>query len=88
MERGIGEREGVIMRKNKIDRNMPIGELRRVKDFLPPPEELIIPEDTVKVTLRLSQSSIDFFKQQARKYNTKYQRMLRLLVDKYAERYS
>lgn len=67
---------------------MPIGELRRVDDFLPPPAKLAIQEETVKVTLRLSQSSIDFFKQQAKKYHTKYQKMLRFLVDKYAEKYS
>ncbi len=50
--------------------------------------QLAMQEETVKVTLRLSQSSIDFFKQQAKKYHTKYQKMLRFLVDKYVERYS
>jgi predicted DNA binding CopG/RHH family protein len=76
------------MKKNRIDRDMPIGDLKRVKDFLPPPGELVTPEDTVKITLRLSQSSINYFKEQARKYHTKYQRMLRLLIDRYVERYS
>lgn len=76
------------MKKHKIDQDMPIGELKRVDDFLPPPKELAIPEQTVMVTLRLSEKSVDFFKQQAKKYHTKYQKMLRFLVDKYAERYS
>lgn len=76
------------MKKHKIDQDMPIGELRRVDDFLPPPKELAVPEQTVMVTLRLSEKSVDFFKQQAKKYHTKYQKMLRFLVDKYAERYS
>ena len=67
---------------------MPIGELKRIDDFLPPPKELAVTEETVMVTLRLSEKSVDFFKQQARKYHTKYQKMLRFLVDKYAERYS
>jgi len=47
-----------------------------------------MPEHTVMVTLRLSEKSVEFFKGQAKKYNTKYQKMLRFLVDKYAERYS
>ena len=32
----------------------PIGELVRVKDFLPPPEELVFKEDNTKVTIALS----------------------------------
>lgn len=76
------------MRKNRVSYDMPVGELKRIGDFLPKPEELIVPEHTIKVTLRLSEGSVDFFKQQAKKYHTKYQRMLRFLVDKYVERYS
>ena len=33
--------------------NEPMGKLRAVKDFLPPPEELVFEEDTVKVTIAL-----------------------------------
>jgi len=76
------------MKKHKLDQDIPIGELKRINDFLPPPKELAISEQTVMVTLRLSEKSIDFFKEQAKKYNTKYQKMLRFLVDKYVERYS
>jgi len=76
------------MKKRKIDLDMPIGELKKIDDFLPPPEELAIAEPTVMVTLRLSEKSVNFFKQQAKKYHTKYQKMLRFLADKYVERYS
>ena len=76
------------MKKHRIDQDMPIGELRRIDDFLPPPKELAVPEQTVMVTLRLSEKSVEFFKQQAKQYNTKYQKMLRFLVDRYTERYS
>lgn len=76
------------MRKHKIGQDMPIGELKRINDFLPPPKELAVPEETVMVTLRLSEKSVEFFKQQAKQYHTKYQKMLRFLVDRYAERYS
>lgn len=76
------------MKKHNIDVDMPIGKLRRAKDTLPPPEELMMPERTVKVTLRLSESSIKFFKHYAQKYHTKYQKVIRKLVDNYAERYA
>ena len=76
------------MKKSTHDPDLPIGRLTRVKDFLPPPEQLAIPENTIKVTLLLSKSSIEFFKQQAAHHHTKYQRMIRALVDQYAERYT
>ena len=76
------------MKKKMIEQNMPIGKLTRIKDVLPPPEELLMPQDTVKVTLSLSKSSISFFKQQAERCHTKYQRMIRQLVDMYATKYS
>jgi len=76
------------MKKHRMDQDMPVGELKRIDDFLPPPKELAVPEETVMVTLRLSEKSVEFFKQQAKRYHTKYQKMIRFLVDKYAERYS
>ena len=76
------------MKKQGIDIDIPIGRLKRADDFLPPPKELAVPEQTVVVTLRLSEKSVTFFKQQAKRHRTKYQKMLRFLVDKYAERYS
>jgi len=74
--------------KKTIKQDMPIGELLRVEDVLPPPEDLVLSQETVKVTLSLSKSSINFFKQQAERCHTKYQRMIRQLVDMYAARYS
>lgn len=61
----------------------PIGPLKVVSDFLPGPEELAFKEDTVKVTITLSKESIDFFKQEARKHHTQYQKMIRRLLDAY-----
>jgi hypothetical protein len=56
----------------------------RVADTLPPPDQLVIPDDGVKVTLTLSRQSVEFFKQVARKKHVPYQRMIRSLVDEYA----
>ena len=61
---------------------------RRVKDFLPPPEELVLKEDTVKVTLSLSKRTVGFFKSRARRRGASYQKMIRRLLDVYASRYS
>jgi len=61
----------------------PMGKLKVVSDFLPPPEQLVLKEDNVKVTLTLKKSSIDFFKKEAKKNHTSYQKMIRQLVDWY-----
>ena len=67
--------------------NEPLGKVKVVKDFLPPPEQLAFREEGVKVTLALSKKSVDFFKSEASKHNTQYQRMIRRLVDAYVESY-
>jgi hypothetical protein len=66
----------------------PIGNPRVIVDFLPPPEDLAIREEGVKITLALSKRSVEFFKREAQKHNTQYQRMIRRLLDAYAERYT
>lgn len=47
-----------------------------------------MPEDTIKVTLSLSKASVEFFKQQAVQHHTKYQRVIRALVNQYSEQFS
>lgn len=74
------------MRK-KTESDMPVGKLTRIKDILPPPSELAAPRDEVKITLALSRRSVAFFKAQAKVNHTKYQRMIRELVDHYASHY-
>jgi hypothetical protein len=44
-------------------------------------------EDHLKVTISLKKSSIDFFKRQAKKHKTSYQKMIREVVDGYASHY-
>lgn len=66
----------------------PLGKLGVVPDFLPRPEALIFRDEGVKVTIALSKRSVEFFKNEARKHNTQYQRMIRRLLDAYAEHYS
>jgi len=62
------------------------GDLHRIADTLPPPDQLVPRDDTVKVTLALSRRSVDFFKREAAKHRVPYQRMIRALVDEYTRR--
>lgn len=66
----------------------PLGKLRVVPDVLPSPEELVFRDEGVKVTIALSKRSVEFFKDQARKHHTQYQRMIRRLLDAYAEHHA
>ncbi len=68
----------------KTTGDQPKGKMTRIEDFLPPPEKLVMPEETIKVTIFLKRSSVDFFKNQAERCHTKYQRMIRELIDRYA----
>lgn len=68
--------------------NEPVGRVRVIPDFLPPPEELAFREEAVKVTIALSRRSVEFFKAEARRHDTQYQKMIRRLLDRYAERYA
>ena len=62
-------------------------ELEKVEDFLPPPEKLVLKDESVKVTLTLSKGSIDFFKKIANKRHYPYQKMIRKVLDYYVSHY-
>lgn len=64
-----------------------MGDIEVIDDFLPSPEQLAIRDDSVKVTISLSKSSIEFFKEQAEQHHTPYQKMIRRLLDSYVEKY-
>lgn len=68
--------------------NEPIGNPKVIRDFLPSPEELAFREEDVKITIVLSRKSVDFFKAEAAKSDTQYQRMIRRLLDAYVEAHS
>ena len=80
----IGEKERKYMKKtiNYTDGN--IGDIKIVDDFLPPPEALVVKDENIKVTISLTKESIEFFKKEAKKHHTQYQKMIRNLLDIYA----
>ncbi len=63
----------------------PLGRVQVIADFLPSPAELAFREEGVKVTLALSRKSVEFFKAEAQKHHTQYQRMIRRLLDAYVD---
>ena len=63
----------------------PLGKVQVIPDFLPSPAELAYRDEGVKVTLALTKKSVDFFKSEASKHHTQYQRMIRKLLDAYVE---
>ena len=75
------------MRKTKYT-DEAIGDVKVIPDFLPSPENLNLKEETVKVTLSLTKESVDFFKKEAAKQHTQYQKMIRTLLAQYAAHYN
>ena len=63
----------------------PLGKLDVISDFLPSPGELAFKDDSVKVSITLNQSSLEFFKREAKKHHTQYQKMIRRLVEAYSQ---
>ncbi len=71
------------MRKKTKYTNGPIGDVKVLRDSLPSPEQLVFKEDQIKVTIGLSKSSVEFFKKEAKRHRTQYQKMIRRLLDLY-----
>ncbi|MBF0288731.1 MAG: CopG family transcriptional regulator [SAR324 cluster bacterium] len=72
--------------KKKItytDEPMNLG--KTVKDFLPSPAALALKEKTVRITINLNEESVLFFKDEAKKIGVPYQKLIRKVVDLYAE---
>lgn len=86
MGQDIGGKGRISMKKNNEYSDESLGDIRVIDDFLPPPEELVFKEDNVKITLGLSKRSIEFFKMEAKKHHTQYQKMIRRLLDFYVSR--
>jgi len=84
----IGEKEKRFMKKIIKYTDEPMGDIKIIEDFLPSPKDLIFKEENVKVTISLTKESIDFFKAEAKKHHTQYQKIIRNLLDVYADNHS
>lgn len=78
-----------MKRKGKMkDPNQPSGKLTPIPDFLPPPEQLVPSEKTIKITVAIDSETLKFFKGYAKKSGLKYQRIIREVLRGYARKYS
>lgn len=77
-----------MKKRTHYNEDQPSDQARIIKDFLPPPAELVMPDDNVKVTLMLDRQSVEFFKAQAKRHGAKYQRMMREILKRYAHLHS
>ncbi len=75
------------MKRKHNDKNEPVGILKPIPDFLPPPEQLLPNEETIKITVALDAKTLKFFKSYATKSGQKYQRLIREVLKGYARRY-
>ena len=82
---GVSEKANAGVRTKIKYTDEPLGKTQVGTDFLPSPTELAFREEGVKVTLALSKKSIEFFKSEATKHHTQYQRMIRRLLDAYVD---
>lgn len=88
MAQDIGAKNKKYMKNTKRNKIIEgtYGKMKPVKDFLPRPEELIMKEPGVKITITLRKENVDFFKKEAQRLNTSYQRMIRNLLQQYTKR--
>ena len=82
-----GEKGKGSMKRKTEYVDEPMRKIAVVEDFLPSPEQLVLKEENVKITISLNKSSLAFFKKKAKENRTSYQKMIRRLLDWYASRY-
>ena len=75
------------MKKHIDYTHEPIGAIKIIKDFLPPPEKLVLRRKNIKVTMSLDVEAIGFFKKQAQQHHVPYQTMIRNLIITYVAQY-
>lgn len=83
-----GERGKRFMKKTIKYTDEPIGDIKIIEDFLPSPKDLVLKDENVKVTISLTKESVEFFKSEAKKHHTQYQKMIRNLLDIYVANHS
>jgi predicted DNA binding CopG/RHH family protein len=83
----IGEMGKFMSNQNIKYTDETLGKINIIHDFLSSPEELMVKEETVKVTLALTKESVEFFKITAHEQHVHYQTMIRTLLDQYSKHF-
>ena len=83
-----GGKEKRFMKKAIKYTDELFGDIKIINDFLPSPKDLVLKDENIKVTISLTKESVEFFKKEAKKYHTGYQKMIRNLLDAYVDSYT
>jgi uncharacterized protein (DUF4415 family) len=59
-----------------------------IADFLPPPEKLVRKVEKERITIQLDKTSLDFFRDEAKKHGVGYQTMINNLISDYVAKVS
>ena len=86
MSRGINFQEIIKETRRTRDwQNIPVEKISRAVKRMPHPIGLVPSEKKGLVTIYLNKATVSYFKKEANKYSTKYQRMMRAVLDRYAD---
>lgn len=55
-----------------------------IEDIFPSPEDLLLEDETIRISINLTKSTVESFKRFANEHDTKYQRVIRRLLDEFA----
>ena len=72
-------------RPNRDWQNIPLDKVYQTAKRMPYPVGLVPNEEKALTTVYLNKSTIRFFKKEADKHHTKYQRLIRAVLDLYAD---
>jgi hypothetical protein len=61
----------------------PLGDLVIIEDHLPPPDQIVLKEPNTRVTINLQASNIEYFKREAKRHHTQYQKLIRNVLALY-----
>lgn len=88
MSRGIKIQKIISETKPRDWQNIPISKIERIVHGMPYAGGLVTSEDKILVSIYLNKSTVHFFKREAGRYHTKYQRFMRAVLDRYAHAHS
>jgi predicted DNA binding CopG/RHH family protein len=78
------------MKRKKIvytDGPRSLTNAKAIEDIFPRPEDLLLEDETIRVSINLTRNTVEAFKRFASEHDTKYQRVIRRLLDEFAARH-
>ena len=83
MPRGIRLQKIIDGKLPRDWQNIPVGKIDRTIKDMPYPIGLVPVEKKVRVSIYFNQSTVRYFRKEADRHHTKYQRMMRAVLERY-----